>query len=386
MRNSRNQPSPRRGNGRGRRNNSNKKVIIGVIIALAVIIAIFAFSNMSKPHYLPLQNQVVQSVNSDGTIKLNNGLTVEILGITPNAKTIEFLQNNLVGKTVNIIADSHDTKAYYKDPSKDKVRGYINVVGGANFTNLNSYLIKNKLADLNPSFCQDSLNNFRKSLTANASGQEIPGSNSANKTYDKKSLFQYMAPATLYIEATDGEQSWCGTAFFINENGLAVTNYHVLPPDKVAGAQVYLCDENGKTSRDRVRGISRVLAADSENDWCIFVVTLDPSEKSPYLNLAKKEPDHGDEICVVGNPKGIVCSSTYGSVSNIIPEVGKIQIDANMTHGNSGGPVCNFHGEVIGIAQMVMADEAGNLNFATDIQLVRKALDKMKDVRFYGGK
>lgn len=129
----------------------------------------------------------------------------------------------------------------------------------------------------------------------------------------------------------------------------------------------------------------------SKYDWCIFVVSLDPGEKSHYLKLARLRPERGVDVGVVGNPKGLLATYTTGQVTNIHEEAGKIQIDASMTQGNSGGPICNFNGEVVGIAQSVAgnpdgSNATGNLNFGTDIMIVRNALDQLKDVKTYGGK
>ena len=94
---------------------------------------------------------------------------------------------------------------------------------------------------------------------------------------------------------------------------------------------------------------------------------------------------------IVGNPQGLLATFTTGAVTNYHEELGKIQVDASMTQGNSGGPICNFQGEVVGIAQSVLGNgdgtnATGNINFGTDIMIVRKALNELKDVKTYGGK
>lgn len=378
--------------GRRRRDDGNKKpLIIAAIVVILAGIAWYSYKTMfPNKHHLPYDG-VVQSVDENGTLILKNGLKVQLLGITANDSTIEFLNANVIGKNVHLIADSHDTKPYFTHASTDLVRSYVTVTENVEYKKLNGYLLRKQLAILNEGYCQDSIAAYRsyvnykdKDTLVIDSGHPAP-----NGPFTKQTLFKYMALSTFLIQTESERGTSIGTGFFINENGLALTNYHVL-----AGAnsgKVFLCDENGNITADRDRDILRIVQYSSKYDWCIFVVSLDPGEKSPYLKLARQRPERGVDVGVVGNPRGLLATYTTGQVTNIHEEAGKIQIDASMTQGNSGGPICNFNGEVVGIAQSVAGNSdgsnaTGNLNFGTDIMIIRNALDQLKDVKTYGGK
>lgn len=388
-----NRRQPTHGGGRRGRSNGdkNKKIAIGIVAILAIV-GIIVWINWPKPHYLPIEGQV-REVRNDGMLTLNNGLTVELLGITPNTKTIEFLRENLIGKQVRVTADSKDTKPYYYKASTDKVKGYVTVLGNVSYSNLNGYMLQNGLADLNTGYCQDSLEAFRAKI--NPSPAPSPDGKPApddGKILTKTELAKKMLPATFLIVSSDGEGgTGIGTGFFINENGLALTNYHVFAAARMA--KIYLCDEKGNITEEQNRNISRVVSYSRDNDWCIFIVDLDPGEKSTYLSLSKKDVERGNDVALVGNPRGLTATFTTGEISNIHKDEAKIQIDASMYPGNSGGPICTYDGKVVGIAQSVAGDASGNIatgnmNFGVDIQVVRKALDKSKDssTKSYGGK
>lgn len=385
----------RRGNtpsasGRRRRDDGNKKpLVIAAIVVVLAAIAWYSYKTMvPNKHSLPYDG-VVKEIDQNGTLILKNGLKVQILGVTADNRTVEFLNANVKGKNVHIIADSHDTKPYFTHASKDLVRAYVTVVDNVPYAKLNGYLLRNQLATLNDGYCQDSIAAYRNYVNYKDTSVIEPATTVPDGSFTKQTLFKYMAPSTFLIQTESERGTSIGTGFFINENGLALTNYHVL-----AGAstgRVFLCDEKGNITADRDRNILRVVQYSSKYDWCIFVVSLDPGEKSPYLKLARQRPERGVDVGVVGNPRGLLATYTTGQVTNIHEEAGKIQIDASMTQGNSGGPICNFNGEVVGIAQSVAGNSdgsnaTGNLNFGTDIMIVRNALDQLKDVKTYGGK
>lgn len=385
----------RRGNtpsasGRRRRDDGNKKpLVIAAIVVVLAAIAWYSYKTMvPNKHSLPYDG-VVKEIDQNGTLILKNGLKVQILGVTADNRTVEFLNANVKGKNVHIIADSHDTKPYFTHASKDLVRAYVTVVDNVPYAKLNGYLLRNQLATLNDGYCQDSIAAYRSYVNYKDTSVIEPATTVPDESFTKQTLFKYMAPATFLIQTESEQGTSIGTGFFINENGLALTNYHVL-----AGAsmgRVFLCDEKGNITADRDRNILRVVQYSSKYDWCIFVVALDPGEKSHYLTLARQRPERGVDVGVVGNPRGLLATYTTGQVTNIHEEAGKIQIDASMTQGNSGGPICNFNGEVVGIAQSVAGNSdgsnaTGNLNFGTDIMIVRNALNQLKDVKTYGGK
>lgn len=385
----------RRGNtpsasGRRRRDDGNKKpLVIAAIVVVLAAIAWYSYKTMvPNKHSLPYDG-VVKEIDQNGTLILKNGLKVQILGVTADNRTVEFLNANVKGKNVHIIADSHDTKPYFTHASKDLVRAYVTVVDNVPYAKLDGYLLRNQLATLNDGYCQDSIAAYRSYVNYKDTSVIEPATTVPDGSFTKQTLFKYMAPATFLIQTESEQGTSIGTGFFINENGLALTNYHVL-----AGAsmgRVFLCDEKGNITADRDRNILRVVQYSSKYDWCIFVVALDPGEKSHYLKLARQRPERGVDVGVVGNPRGLLATYTTGQVTNIHEEAGEIQIDASMTQGNSGGPICNFNGEVVGIAQSVAGNSdgsnaTGNLNFGTDIMIVRNALDQLKDVKTYGGK
>lgn len=86
--------------GRRRRDDGNKKpLIIAVIVVILAGIAWYSYKTMfPNQHHLPYDG-VVQSVDQNGMLILKNGLKVQLLGITANNKTIEFLNDNVIGKT-----------------------------------------------------------------------------------------------------------------------------------------------------------------------------------------------------------------------------------------------------------------------------------------------
>ena len=87
--------------GRRRRDDGNKKpLIIAAIVVILAGIAWYSYKTMfPNKHHLPYDG-VVQSVDQNGTLILKNGLKVQLLGITANNRTIEFLNANVIGKNV----------------------------------------------------------------------------------------------------------------------------------------------------------------------------------------------------------------------------------------------------------------------------------------------
>src|ERR1700730_3340783 len=139
-----------------------------------------------------------------------------------------------------------------------------------------------------------------------------------------------------------------GSGFVIDPRGYILTNFHV-----VQGAQ-----NISVTLGDRSHYDAKFVGADERND--IALVKIDPKDrKLPALTMGDSDGlQVGQRVLAIGNPFGFQSTLTTGVVSALGRTVqtsqttvidGAIQTDAAINQGNSGGPLLNSHGEVIGI-------------------------------------
>lgn len=160
------------------------------------------------------------------------------------------------------------------------------------------------------------------------------------------------------VENATGDLVGQGSGFFIDHQHV-VTNKHVI--NGASSAEIKL--ENGR--RYAVLGL---VAEDSANDLVLLRVDIPRNAGHRPLRLSSAEPRKGDEVYVLGAPRGLEFSVSRGIVSAIRPVPGMtsdrvIQTDAPISPGNSGGPLINSAGEVIGVASFIRTDGA-NLGFA----------------------
>lgn len=386
----------RNSNKRKKRNDGGKNVLYIAIAAIAIAMVGAYLLWPKGKHYINNEQGIVRSVINGNTIELNNGLKVQLLGVEPSVKANDFLINNLIGQEVRLTADSSNPKPYYVDANTETVSAYVRTVAPSTFSNVNGYMIRENVCGFLNSYCNDSVSVFTEYAKNNGESKgEISGfvgSSQSGQLLSEIDLSKKMTAATFLILGAADEGTIIGTGFFIYKNGLALTNYHVLAHD--AEYRIFISDEEGNITQDRDRPIARLITASRKDDYAIFWVQLDNGEEVPYLDLAKERPERGTRVGVVGNPatdSGVYLATfTTGQISALREESGLIQFNASVTNGNSGGPVCDYYGRVVGIAKSVAINNgqqnAANLNFGVDIQLVREVLDELKDVKVYGGK
>src|SRR6266581_4506243 len=148
-----------------------------------------------------------------------------------------------------------------------------------------------------------------------------------------------------------------GTGFFVRP-GEVVTNLHVIR----AAHRVEIHTLEGKGRTYQVKG---TLAVDDEADVALLSVDM-PPERSRLVNFAPSLPEEGEDVFVIGNPLRLEGSISNGIVSAVreVPNVGNIiQITAPVSHGNSGSPLFNMHGQVLGIIT-VKVTNGQNINLA----------------------
>jgi len=157
-----------------------------------------------------------------------------------------------------------------------------------------------------------------------------------------------------------------GTGFIITENGYVVTNAHVLE----GGSRVSVI-----TSDQRILTTS-LVGYDSDYDIALLKISGNYNK----LNLAdSNKVNVGQKVIVIGNPYGLQFSVSEGIVSGINREGinGKdiyIQTDAALNPGNSGGPLINTQGGVIGITNFKVSG-AENLGFALESNYIKQVVN-----------
>jgi putative serine protease PepD len=157
----------------------------------------------------------------------------------------------------------------------------------------------------------------------------------------------------------NGSQSAEGTGFVYDTKGDIVTNQHV-----VSGAStVKVKFSDGSTYT------ATVVGTDSATDIAVLRVNAPSSKLNPLTLADSTKVSVGDGVVAIGNPFGLDGTVTSGIVSAVGREIsspddtpieGAIQTDAAINHGNSGGPLLDLHGEVIGITSQIQSEGGGN--------------------------
>ena len=167
-----------------------------------------------------------------------------------------------------------------------------------------------------------------------------------------------------------------GSGVIINENGLVLTNAHVV--EKVDNVSVTLADG---TICD-----GQVLGTDTVTD--LALVKIEGSTSSSFAPLGNSEDlEVGDWAIALGTPYGLEKTVTLGIISSLHRDINSlgfsdkrldlIQTDAAINPGNSGGPLINSNGEVIGINTLVRSGPGAGLGFAIPINLAKSVSDQL---------
>jgi tetratricopeptide (TPR) repeat protein len=173
-------------------------------------------------------------------------------------------------------------------------------------------------------------------------------------------LVKRVKPAVVAIATYDasGEALMTGSGFFLRP-GQVVTNLHVIRG--AVRAEIKTLDGKGK-----VFPVNGTLAVDEEGDLALLGVDMPVERAARSTELAKDLPDEGESIFVIGNPLKLEGSVSDGIVSAVreVPNSYRIiQITAPISHGNSGSPVFNLKGQVLGVVT-VKVTNGQNINLA----------------------
>jgi len=176
-------------------------------------------------------------------------------------------------------------------------------------------------------------------------------------------------------EAPKRKVTSLGSGFIVSPDGLVVTNSHVIAQaDQI---KVILHDESEIPAE--------VIGVDQKTD--LALLKIETSQKLPFVSFGDSDVSRvGDWVLAIGNPFGLGGSVTAGIISarardiNAGPYDDFIQTDAPINRGNSGGPLFNLDGQVIGINTAIFSPNGGSIGigFAIPANMARDVVDQIK--------
>lgn len=180
------------------------------------------------------------------------------------------------------------------------------------------------------------------------------------------SVYDKVLPSIVDIDAdlSDGVSS--GAGCIVDSEGIILTSSHVV--ENSSSIKITLLD--GKTYSGKVIG---VVAENSD----LALIKIKPDSKLTPIKFADSSKlKVGQKVLAIGNPFGFERTLTTGIISRIDKEMNKIQTDAVINPGSSGGPLLNTSGEVVGINQSIYNPDNNRSNigigFAVPANTARK--------------
>ena len=167
-----------------------------------------------------------------------------------------------------------------------------------------------------------------------------------------------------------------GSGFIISADGYVVTNHHVIKD----------ADEIIVTLTDGDEFQAELVGSDNKTD--LALLKLENAKQLPYVEFGDDDESRvGDWVVAIGNPFGLGGSASTGIISargrdiRSGPYDDYIQVDAAINRGNSGGPLFNMQGQVIGINTAIYSPNGGSvgIGFSIPSGLAQNVIDQLRD-------
>ena len=181
-------------------------------------------------------------------------------------------------------------------------------------------------------------------------------------------IYEEINPAIVTVDSQLSDGLSCGTGCIIDKSGIILTSAHVIDVGKVVVVTTF----NGQNYE------AKVLKRLGENKD-IALLKIDAGKALKTVKLGNSEKAKvGEKVLAIGNPFGFSGTLTQGIISRIDYAKNRIQTDAAINPGSSGGPLLNAKGEIIGINQAIYNPDNNisniGIGFATPINLVKEYL------------
>lgn len=185
------------------------------------------------------------------------------------------------------------------------------------------------------------------------------------------SLYEKINPAIVCVDSQISDGMSCGTGCIIDKNGTILTSAHVVD----VGKTVVVTMSNGQNYTAKV-----VKKLGENKDIALLKINVPTELKTVKLGDSEKIKV-GQKVLAIGNPFGFNGTLTQGIISRIDYAKNRIQTDAAINPGSSGGPLLNKNGEIIGINQAIYNPDNNisniGIGFAIPINLVKEYLSEM---------
>jgi serine protease Do len=178
---------------------------------------------------------------------------------------------------------------------------------------------------------------------------------------------------------TTREAQSLGSGFIVSADGYVVTNNHVIQPDGRAELESVTV-----TMPDGTEYPAEVVGRDPASDLAVLKIT--GNGRFPFVQFGDSSQARvGDWVIAIGNPFGLGGTVTSGIVSAVLRSTGGgaydryIQTDASINRGNSGGPLFDMQGNVIGIANAIFSPTGGSvgIGFAIPAEIAQPIVQKL---------
>src|SRR5436190_15334056 len=191
-------------------------------------------------------------------------------------------------------------------------------------------------------------------------------------------IYQRARNGVVDITVTQGPSKAEGSGFVIDKQGHIVTNQHVV----ASGGSVQVQFANGR------KAAARVVGSDPSSDVAVLKVSVSSSQLQPLTFGDSSKVQVGDGVVAIGSPFGLAGTVTTGVVSALNRSIaapnrytitGAIQTDAPINRGNSGGPLLDSHGDVIGVNSQIDSNsgDSSGVGFAVSSNTARRVSETL---------
>ena len=183
--------------------------------------------------------------------------------------------------------------------------------------------------------------------------------NASSTALSASEIYKRDAAGVVLIKSTTAQGSDLGTGIVLNDKGLILTNAHV-----VAGTQGLTVTADGSTGATRT---AKLIGEEANSDLALIQVEPSGLGLKALSLVSSSSVQVGDAVYAIGNPYGLDETLTRGIVSALNREIaapdgakitGALQTDAALNPGNSGGPLIDDEGNVVGVNSQIASDAA----------------------------